>query len=206
MLLLLITAAVCVEATDRYVSTDGNDLNTGTITSPFKTLEKALSVYLPGDTIIVRGGSYQLNPSSRLIYKAQVQPYSGETVQFRLGDDVFTLNGTVAFWSDKRITGPTSDTTKPTIRFITKNFDTFTLNYKTIEMSVFDNVGVVKVVLYRNGLSTPVGIASEYRLRSRVSIRWQSYLIPTGQYVMTAYAYDAAGNKSLPASLTVIKR
>lgn len=45
----------------KYVATDGNDANPGTIARPFATISKAISVALPGDTIYVRGGTYALN-------------------------------------------------------------------------------------------------------------------------------------------------
>ncbi|MBI5475253.1 MAG: right-handed parallel beta-helix repeat-containing protein [Ignavibacteriales bacterium] len=44
-----------------YVSTSGNDSsNTGTFDLPFKTITKAISVAVMGDTIFVRGGIYSL--------------------------------------------------------------------------------------------------------------------------------------------------
>jgi len=43
-----------------FVSTDGNDNNSGTKEQPFKTITKAISVAVPGDTIYVRGGIYSL--------------------------------------------------------------------------------------------------------------------------------------------------
>src|ERR1035437_9451098 len=44
-----------------YVSTTGNDILTGTIDQPFKTITKALaSSIVAGDSIIVRGGVYTL--------------------------------------------------------------------------------------------------------------------------------------------------
>jgi hypothetical protein len=49
-------------ATQYFVAANGSDSKTGTITSPFLTLSKAvgLSTLLPGDTIYVRGGTYAL--------------------------------------------------------------------------------------------------------------------------------------------------
>jgi hypothetical protein len=44
----------------KYVATDGDDANPGTIAQPFKTITKAISVATPGDTIYVRGGTYAL--------------------------------------------------------------------------------------------------------------------------------------------------
>lgn len=38
---------------------NGNDGNSGTQSAPFKTLERGFGVLLPGDTLYVRGGTYQ---------------------------------------------------------------------------------------------------------------------------------------------------
>jgi hypothetical protein len=43
-----------------YVATGGLDTNDGSLASPFATLEKAIALALPGDTIYVRGGTYHL--------------------------------------------------------------------------------------------------------------------------------------------------
>jgi len=42
----------------KYVATNGSDTNSGAIDQPFKTIAKAISVAVPGDTIYVRGGAY----------------------------------------------------------------------------------------------------------------------------------------------------
>jgi hypothetical protein len=41
-----------------YVSTTGNDKNSGTQSSPWRTIQKACNVVNPGDTVYVRGGIY----------------------------------------------------------------------------------------------------------------------------------------------------
>jgi len=41
-----------------FVSTTGNDTNAGTYAQPYLTLQKAISVAQPGDTIFVRAGTY----------------------------------------------------------------------------------------------------------------------------------------------------
>ncbi|MDW7690875.1 T9SS type A sorting domain-containing protein [Flammeovirgaceae bacterium SG7u.111] len=41
-----------------YISPSGNDSNSGTLQSPFATLNKAISVVSPGDYIYLRGGTY----------------------------------------------------------------------------------------------------------------------------------------------------
>ncbi|MFC1765376.1 ankyrin repeat domain-containing protein, partial [Planctomycetota bacterium] len=43
-----------------YVSPDGNDSNPGTIDNPFSSIQEAISVAGPGDTIFVRAGTYTL--------------------------------------------------------------------------------------------------------------------------------------------------
>ncbi|MDL1879197.1 DUF1565 domain-containing protein, partial [Cytophagia bacterium CHB2] len=44
----------------KYVATDGDDANPGTFEQPFGTIAKAVAEVLPGDTIYVRGGVYDL--------------------------------------------------------------------------------------------------------------------------------------------------
>jgi parallel beta-helix repeat protein len=51
-------AASTLNAATFYVSTSGNDANTGSITSPFRTINKAAGVVRPGDEVLVRGGVY----------------------------------------------------------------------------------------------------------------------------------------------------
>ena len=41
-----------------YVTTTGSDVNTGMVDAPFKSITKALSKAIPGDTVMVRGGTY----------------------------------------------------------------------------------------------------------------------------------------------------
>ncbi|MCX6231698.1 MAG: T9SS type A sorting domain-containing protein [Bacteroidetes bacterium] len=42
-----------------YVSNNGNDLNPGTISAPFKTIQKAANVMIAGDTCFIRNGIYR---------------------------------------------------------------------------------------------------------------------------------------------------
>jgi chitodextrinase len=51
-------STTAVQAAERFVSLSGNDANGGTLTAPFRTINKASSVALPGDVISVRGGIY----------------------------------------------------------------------------------------------------------------------------------------------------
>lgn len=47
--------------TTYYVATDGNDSNPGTIEEPFLTIQKAADTVSPGDTVLVREGTYYEN-------------------------------------------------------------------------------------------------------------------------------------------------
>jgi hypothetical protein len=61
IVILVLVASFTVNATVRYVSTTGDDLNNpGTIDQPYQTITKAISVSVAGDTIYVRGGIYSL--------------------------------------------------------------------------------------------------------------------------------------------------
>lgn len=53
-----IVVSAAAHAAERFVATSGNDANAGTLASPFKTINKAASVSLPGDIVSVRGGIY----------------------------------------------------------------------------------------------------------------------------------------------------
>ena len=50
-----------------YVAADGNDADPGTMKRPWATLEKALVVVKPGETVYVRGGKYQCNKTIMLL-------------------------------------------------------------------------------------------------------------------------------------------
>src|SRR5580765_8935080 len=65
-----------------YVSASGADNTAGSAASPFRTLNHALGLVVPGDTVILRGGSYyeQVSfPKSGLAGKnITVKAYPGE--------------------------------------------------------------------------------------------------------------------------------
>jgi hypothetical protein len=48
------------QAATYYVSPSGSDASSGTITAPFATLQKAVNLANPGDTIYMRGGTYAI--------------------------------------------------------------------------------------------------------------------------------------------------
>jgi hypothetical protein len=64
---LLSAVLTASSATQYFISTTGIDTNSGTITSPFLTISKALGSFAAGDTIYVRGGTYIYTGSSTAI-------------------------------------------------------------------------------------------------------------------------------------------
>jgi hypothetical protein len=50
-----------------YVAPDGSDNNPGTSSEPFRTLQKSASVVRPGDTVIVKDGTYTVSSGSYVL-------------------------------------------------------------------------------------------------------------------------------------------
>ena len=65
-----------------YVSADGNNSNSGTISAPLQSIGTALTKVVPGDTVIVRGGVYYeqvtLSKSGLAGKNITIKAYSGE--------------------------------------------------------------------------------------------------------------------------------
>ncbi|WP_375433214.1 right-handed parallel beta-helix repeat-containing protein [uncultured Friedmanniella sp.] len=76
-----------------YVSPTGSDTGTGTITSPFKTLTKALAKNTNGQTIVLRAGTYHEQVVVPPNHAATIQPYPNEAVWF---DGTKVLDGFTA--------------------------------------------------------------------------------------------------------------
>jgi hypothetical protein len=94
---LLLTACIKyeIQGASYYVSTSGSDSNSGTILSPFKTINYGVSKLAAGDLLLVRDGTYAPtgvsgNGSYNVIYIAskngtanspiRIESYPGETV------------------------------------------------------------------------------------------------------------------------------
>jgi len=77
---------MCATGATHYVSTSGSDSNAGTLAQPFSTLNKAVSVLRPGDTLYVRGGTYVESLSNNIpggtswSKPVTIAAYPGETV------------------------------------------------------------------------------------------------------------------------------
>ncbi|BCJ94211.1 sugar hydrolase [Anaerocolumna cellulosilytica] len=80
-------------AANYYVSTSGNDTTgTGTISNPWRTIQKAADTMVAGDTCIIRGGTYRetvtLLKSGTSTKPITFQAYKGETVTVSGADTV----------------------------------------------------------------------------------------------------------------------
>ncbi len=74
-LLFLLAMSLSTSANQYFISTSGNDVNSGTIESPFASFDKAYGLVNPGDTIYVRGGKYNLPTMWKLDKPGNVQNY-----------------------------------------------------------------------------------------------------------------------------------
>src|SRR3954463_7375787 len=59
VLMIVLCTAVHAGAAEYYVSPTGSDSNAGTLAAPFATLQKGNDVAVAGDTVWLRGGTYQ---------------------------------------------------------------------------------------------------------------------------------------------------
>jgi len=99
-----------------HVASSGSDSASGTAASPYATIAKASTVGAPGDTIVIRGGTYnqakQLEPrsgtseSARITYKA----YPGETVLVHGGAGYVATFATRSYITFQGLRFTTSDT------------------------------------------------------------------------------------------------
>lgn len=86
----IITCASSVSfAATYYVATTGNDSNAGTLSSPFRTVQKGLNTLQPGDTCIIRGGTYNealvMGQSGTSTAPITIVNYTGETITINSG-------------------------------------------------------------------------------------------------------------------------
>lgn len=75
---------IAAHSTDYYVSTTGSDSNSGTLTLPWKTVQKAATTMVAGDTAYVRGGTYseymiKFSNSGSSGSPITIKGYTGET-------------------------------------------------------------------------------------------------------------------------------
>lgn len=59
LIILILLIPILTKAGTYYVSTTGNDSNAGTLAAPWATWQKGFSTIVAGDTLYIRGGTYQ---------------------------------------------------------------------------------------------------------------------------------------------------
>lgn len=92
IVLFPLVACTALSAATYYVSESGDNLNPGTLNQPWKTIQKAASTMVAGDTCYIRAGTYRetVTPANSgtagnpITYKA----YAGETVVINGCDEV----------------------------------------------------------------------------------------------------------------------
>ncbi len=86
---------------DYYVSPDGNDSNNGSKTLPFRSIQKAVGIMAPGDTVVVIAGDYPecvtisksgSSESTRLLIFSE-SLHGAKCSGFRIKGDFVTLDG-----------------------------------------------------------------------------------------------------------------
>jgi hypothetical protein len=80
--ILLLFAAEVIGAT-YYVAPNGKDSNRGTKSAPFRNIQKAASVVNPGDTVIVKDGTYTDNNSDNWVVRIKRSGTSSNPITFR---------------------------------------------------------------------------------------------------------------------------
>ena len=84
---LMLAGGAGAQAAIYYVSTAGNDSNTGTLALPFRTIQKAANLMRAGDTCLIRAGTYRetITPANSGASGAPItfDAYNGERVSFR---------------------------------------------------------------------------------------------------------------------------
>ena len=82
--LLFMAGLQSSHAADIFVSPSGNDSGVGSLSAPFVTIEKALSLAQPGDSVKLRAGTYReaINPprSGTALNPIVIEAYNGEQV------------------------------------------------------------------------------------------------------------------------------
>ena len=110
---LLFVAAPAIAAATYVVAPNGNDSNPGTVSQPFATLQKAVNLANPGDTIYLRAGIYAIatqtqitrsgsngNPINIFNYPGEVPVLDGASNQLTGGYSLIRLDN-VSWWHIK---------------------------------------------------------------------------------------------------------
>lgn len=121
--LLFLLISISASSRILYLSPSGNDNNSGTVGSPFFTLNKAWTVVAAGDTVYLRGGTYNwsiqqylLGKNGTATNKINVWNYPGESPVLTQsgsyptdGQDLIYFQGNYVHWKGLEIANCTRD-------------------------------------------------------------------------------------------------
>ncbi|MDT3699212.1 MAG: right-handed parallel beta-helix repeat-containing protein [Thermincola sp.] len=85
---------ITVTGKSYYVHPSGSDLEPGTINNPFKTIKKAVSLAEAGETIYIRGGTY----NERVVLQRSGLPKQPITIR-NYPDEIAIIDGTGLTWT-----------------------------------------------------------------------------------------------------------
>jgi peptidoglycan/xylan/chitin deacetylase (PgdA/CDA1 family) len=108
-----------------------------------------------------------------------------------------TVNGTVVKTTADALAGTSTDHTSPTVSLTAPAANASVSNTVLLGATAADNVAVSKVEFYRGTTLLGTTATSPY------SYSWDSNTVANGTYSLTAKAYDAAGNSTTSAPVTV---
>jgi subtilisin family serine protease len=94
--------------------------------------------------------------------------------------------------------GQESDSTPPTVAITSPAAGATVQEIVIVDAEASDNFGVARVELYADGALVDTDTAAPF------SLRWSSRSVPNGSHIVTARAYDAAGNSATSAPVELI--
>jgi hypothetical protein len=193
-----------------HVSKLGNDSNTGTIAQPLLTIQKALTIALPGETILIHAGIYfeRIIPMTNGLPNAQItiQNFNNEVVEIDgagvSGWGVFTFYGH-QYFNIKGISFSINDTTAASwqsVVVIGKNS-----NHINFTNCSFLNVNAPHsncIVLYGNDSLPVQNVVIDSCKFGNAERHTQNGIIITGQ-VLNSTVQNCSFNKIISAGIVV---
>lgn len=182
-------------------------------------VESAQSISSDTNEALFVGKNYLLDPSSAAYHRAEAIPAdiltaignpAGPYSIGYLGSSQLTVPGTPPAApsdpSDPSVqpapapTPVSSDTSAPSVKVTAPAPSEQVKGVYILKADASDNKGVTKVEFYVNGYLIGADTSVPYQ------VGWSSTLAKDGTYPVTAIAYDATGNKTTSAQVTVISK